>query len=532
MGRQILTRGETVLADEMVVNSIDIETGLGGRKASHPVRDSTTHRVPWLAKTALVWSTAVSQMQHRPIAAAMISSSSTIFVNVNILDGSAAAPFPGAVLVKGNRIEAVIPEGERIRSGGIRGGSDAERSRGGTILTNGKGKHIGSGATLADGNGERIAPDAVVIDGKGATLMPGLIEPHAHLSFSNMSSSVQLGEIAPEEHTLITAKHARVMLDHGFTACVSAASAKPRLDIAVRDWINAGEIPGPRLLAASPEMTVTGGLGDPSFLHLRRENFGWVCNGADEFRASARLMCREGVDTLKINISGDDAVPGAKAADTVMNDSEVEAVCEVARGRGKRVAAHVRSAESVKMALRHGVDILYHATLVDDDACALLEAQRERVFVAPTLGNLYCTLYEASPWGLTTELATARGAKRELTLGIDNMKELKRRGVRILPGGDYGFAWAPIGANARDIEHFVNLLGFSATEAIQAATRLGGEIMMMGAELGRIEAGYLADLLLVDGDPLQDVSILQRADKLLAIMKDGCFYKAPLRSGQ
>jgi imidazolonepropionase-like amidohydrolase len=422
----------------------------------------------------------------------MTSSASTLFINVNILDGSGAAPFPGAVLVKGNRIEAVIPQRESTGS-----------------------------------EGERIATDAVVIDGKGATLMPGLIEPHAHLSFSNMSSSVQLGEIAPEEHTLITAKHARVMLDHGFTACVSAASAKPRLDIAVRDWINAGEIPGPRLLAASPEMTVTGGLGDPSFLHLRRENFGWVCNGADEFRASARLMCREGVDTLKINISGDDAVPAAKATDTVMNDSEVEAVCEVARGRGKRVAAHVRSAESVKMALRHGVEILYHATLVDDDACAMLEEHRERVFVAPTLGNLYSTLYEASPWGLTTELATARGAKRELTLGIDNMKALRRRGVRILPGGDYGFAWAPIGANARDIEHFVNLLGLSATEAIQAATQLGGEIMMMGAELGRIEAGYLADLLLVDGDPVQDVSILQRTDKLLAIMKDGRFHKSP-----
>jgi imidazolonepropionase-like amidohydrolase len=99
--------------------------------------------------------------------------------------------------------------------------------------------------------------------------------------------------------------------------------------------------------------------------------------------------------------------------------------------------------------------------------------------------------------------------------------------VRILPGGDYGFAWNPIGTNARDIEHFVNLLGFSPMDAILSATRLGGEIMMMGNELGQVKPGFLADLLLVDGNPLASVAILQDASRLLAIMKDGAFHKAP-----
>jgi imidazolonepropionase-like amidohydrolase len=93
--------------------------------------------------------------------------------------------------------------------------------------------------------------------------------------------------------------------------------------------------------------------------------------------------------------------------------------------------------------------------------------------------------------------------------------------VRLLPGGDYGFAWNPIGANARDIEHFVELLGFTPMEAILAATRLGGEIMMRGDELGQVRPGYLADLLLVDGDPLQDVSILQQRERLRMVMKGG-----------
>ena len=413
--------------------------------------------------------------------------SSILFENVNVLTCSGEAPFLGEVLIEDNRIVAVERHSERI-------------SR----------------------------PAEQRIDGAGLTLMPGLIEPHAHLSFTNVSNSVHLGEIPPEDHAFLTAQNARVMLDHGFTSCVSAASAKPRLDVVVRNFINSGAIPGPRLLAASPELTVTGGLGDARLAHLYRENFGLICDGADEFRRTARWMCREGVDTLKINISGDDAIPGAKALDTVMTDAEVEAVCDVARQLNKRVAAHTRSADSVKMALRHGVDILYHATLVDDEACAQLEAQRARIFVAPTLGNLYSALNEASPWGLTREIAEARGARFELERGIENMQALQRRGVRILPGGDYGFAWCPIGSNARDIEHFVVLLQFSPLQAIEAATRLGGEIMLMGHELGQIRVGYLADLLLVDGDPLADVKLLQDTEKLLAIMKNGQFHKAPI----
>jgi imidazolonepropionase-like amidohydrolase len=195
---------------------------------------------------------------------------------------------------------------------------------------------------------------------------------------------------------------------------------------------------------------------------------------------------------------------------------------------GKRVAAHARSAHSVKLCLKHGVQVIYHATLVDDEACAALQAARDWCFVAPTLGINYTTLNEASKWGITTEMAETMGVRRELEAGIVNMKHLKARGVRILPGGDYGFAWNPIGTNARDIEHFVNLLGFSPMDAVVSATRLGGEIMMMGGELGQVKPGFLADLLLVDGNPLVDVAILQDASRLLAIMKDGAFHKAPV----
>ncbi|MEE8289847.1 MAG: amidohydrolase family protein [Candidatus Tectomicrobia bacterium] len=411
-----------------------------------------------------------------------------LFINVRVLDGTGSATYPGEVLIEGNRIKAIAKAGTGLPR-----------------------------------------DHAEVIDGGGATLMPGLVEAHAHPSFGDTPNLTSLGEIPPEEHTLLTARNAKKLLDQGFTSINSAAAAKPRLDIVIRNAINNGDIPGPRMLAASPEMTVTGGLGDVRLMHMQdRLSFALVADGAAEFRQISRLMIREGVDTLKINPSGDEFVPVARAEHTVMSDDEVAAVCEVARSRGKRVAAHARSAEAVKMSLRHGVEIIYHATFADDEARDMLEAQKDKVFVAPTIGITYATLNDASAWGITSEMATQWGMKREMEFGIESMKDLKKRGVRVLPGGDYGFAWNPIGTNARDLEHFVSLFDYTPMEALVAATKLGGEIMMMGHELGLIKEGYLADLLLVDGDPSRDVKILQDAENLLAIMKDGTFHKTPV----
>jgi imidazolonepropionase-like amidohydrolase len=410
----------------------------------------------------------------------------TLFRNVRVLDCTGKMPFEGSVLVKGNLIAAVVPAAQAL-----------------------------------------TVPDAMVVDGQGATLMPGLIEAHSHLTFTDVAQSVDLGFIPPEEHMLKTAANARRMLDAGFTSCFSAAAAKPRLDVVLRNAIDNGDLPGPRTLAASPEMTVSAGLGDVRLYHMYRENFAVVCNGPEEFRRYSREMVREGVDTLKINVSGDAGTPASPADTTVMNEAEVAAVCEVAQAHGKRVAAHARSAESVKMCLRHGVDVIYHATLLDDEARDQLESRRDRVFVAPVLGNLYSTLNEAAPWGITRAIAEERGIAQELDAGIENMKALHRRGVRVLIGGDYGFAWNPIGTDARDIAHFVDMLGFAPMDAILSATRLGGEIRGMGDCIGQIRTGYLADLILVDGNPLANVALLQQREKMRAIMKNGEFWKAP-----
>lgn len=409
----------------------------------------------------------------------------TLFTNVQVIDGSGAKPFAGQVLVENNRIKKIAKPGKSIKAAG-----------------------------------------AAIIDGGGATLMPGLIEAHAHISFCNTPDLESLGDLPPEEHTLQSMKFAKVMLDQGFTSLFSAAAAKARLDIVIRNAINAGEIPGPRMRAASPELTPTSGLGDVRRRHIHRETFAITCDGADEFRKTAREMVREGVDTLKINPAGDEFIPFARAHETIMNEDEVAAVCEVGRSRGKNVAAHARSAESVKMCLRQGANVLYHCTLSDEEALDMLEAQKERIFVAPTIGMAHITGQgEGKDYGIGYDHPVALYFRREGERGIENMKKLKKRGVRVLPGGDYGFAWNPIGTNARDMEHFVKLLDYTPLEAIHAATKLGGELMAM--DVGQVREGYLADLILVDGNPAKNIAILQDASKLLAIMKDGQFHKGP-----
>lgn len=407
-----------------------------------------------------------------------------LFRNVAVLDGSGAAPFAGEVLVEGQRIVAVAIADDKLASNGAR-----------------------------------------VFDGCGATLMPGLVEAHAHLSFTDMSLGTMLGATPPEEHTLKTAGYARLLLEQGFTSCISAASAKPRLDVAVRNAIDAGDIPGPRLLAASPELTVTSGLGDARQMHIHQDSFAVVCDGAEEFRRYARLMCREGVDTLKINPSGDTFLPRARSAQTVMSEQEVAAVCDVARAHDRRVAAHARNGESVQLCLRHGVQIIYHVNWSSEAANEALEEHKDDAFVAPTLGWMVGMLEHGAEFGRLSDPRERAMLEDELASTVSVMRDLKRRGVRVVPGGDYGFAWNPNGTNARDLEHFVTLLGFSPMDAIVSATKLGGEMMLRGHELGQIKPGYLADLLLVDGDPLHDIRILQDRQHFKAIMKDGVLFK-------
>lgn len=409
-----------------------------------------------------------------------------LFKNVNIFDGTGKKSFAGEVLVQGNMINKV-----------------------------------------AKGKGQIEAEDADVIDGAGATLMPGLVEPHSHVTYTNCTMLWNIGELPPEEHMVLALEHAKVMLDQGFTSLFSAAgTSKIRIEPVLRDTINAGKFPGPRIRAASPEINSTGGLGDERLLHLHRELVGILADGTTEMLRVARLCAREGCDTLKINISGDQFQRNCGNEALAYSDDEIAACVWVAKERGLNVATHARGDRAVRAALKHGIPIIYHADFATEETIDMLEAKKKDVFMAPAAGIIYSTAYEAKDWGFDEATVEKWGLKRTLENTIKTYGEIRKRGIRAMPGGDYGFAWAPIGVNARDLEHFVNLFGYSPLETLKAATQWGGELMNMN--VGQVKPGYLADLLLVDGDVTQDVTLLQDKENLIMIMKDGEYHKAPV----
>jgi imidazolonepropionase-like amidohydrolase len=239
------------------------------------------------------------------------------------------------------------------------------------------------------------------------------------------------------------------------------------------------------------------------------------------------MFLKYGVDSIKLNLSGDNFTPQSPAETTWMMDEEVEAAMREVRIRGKRGVAHARSSDSVKQALRHGIDLIYHASFIDDEALDMLEAAKDRVFVAPGIAILYAMLHEASEFGISHDMAVGMGYEIEWEAAIQSLSKMHKRGIRVLPGGDYGFAFTPHCQNARDLEFFVKYLGFTPMEAIRSTTLYGGQIMMRPDELGVVKDGYLADLLLVDGDPLANLSILRDPKRILAVMKDGVFAKQP-----
>lgn len=411
--------------------------------------------------------------------------SAVLFTNVRIFDGSGRAPFAGEVLVRDNRIASV---------------------------------------TAAGGSPPPQTPDdASVVDGNGATLMPGLTEAHAHLSWpSSVERFVPGMSLPPEDLLLTTARNARILLDHGFTSAYSGGALGKTIEVSLKAHIDSGGMPGPRLVPSSIERQppTDGQL-------LEADDAADHGTGPQAIRAFVKSCAQIGAKSVKFLLSGESALKPGASMQLLYTPEEVQAAAEQARESDVWLTGHAHAADAVKLGVRNGFRILYHCTYADREAIDLLTAQRDRMFVAPSIGIVQATLDATPPPHFDMS-----GMKADAAIVLEHQQrlapELKRRGVRLLPGGDYGFPFNPNGRNARDLELFVRHLDFTPTEALVAATQWGGELMGMGNELGQIRAGYLADLLLVKGDPTANVAILQDRNNLVAIMKDGKFHKPPV----
>jgi imidazolonepropionase-like amidohydrolase len=406
--------------------------------------------------------------------------------DARVFDASGADPFRGDVLIEGDRITRVSRAAGKIAAEGCQ-----------------------------------------VIEAKGMFLMPGMTEGHAHLSFDNVTSTEDLIKPPPEEHTLLTARVAERLLDQGFTSAWGASEAKLRLGVAIRNEINAGRLKGPRVRAGSLEISVTGAMGDESKLHDPRPGGpSIIVDGPEEMRKAVRLCCREGCDNIKLDVSGDPFYPGTPAHTTPMSYEEIKMAVDTAHDYGRRVNAHVRSIGGAQACLRAGVDVLFHCEYTDEKTLDMFEEAKDRIFVVPTVSLFHTILYEAEPY-IPGSVAIAMGLDRLLEASAETHSALRKRGIRHAIGGDYGFAWSHNGTNARDIGFFVKYFGYTPAEALVCATATGGALMTMGTDekLGLLKEGYLADMILVDGDPIADPSVVVDAKNLKVIMKGGVLHK-------
>jgi imidazolonepropionase-like amidohydrolase len=361
----------------------------------------------------------------------------------------------------------------------------------------------------------------LLYDCSGSTLMPGMVEAHAHITWPSSTERRVAGFKLPVEETMLhSARNARVLLEAGFTSAYSAGALGDRIEVVLRDEIAGGWLPGPRLSASTIERSAGaegGYVGAEGDERLR---------GPEALRGFIEHCAKLGVDSVKLLLSGEDALLAGSSQHVLYTDAEVAAAVETANRLGVRLAAHTQAAESIKMALRNGIRVLYHCSWADDEALDMLEELRSEVFVAPAIGVIVAAI--EAPLNPHFDMSVMKaGAPPVIEATRQLIPELVRRGVRVLPGGDYGFAFNPNGRNARDLQHFVDLFGFTPSEALRAATMFGGQLMGRGDELGLVRPGYLADLLLVKGDPTLDVSILQDTSNLQMIMQGGRVHKAP-----
>ncbi|KUL81500.1 hypothetical protein ZTR_09986 [Talaromyces verruculosus] len=408
--------------------------------------------------------------------------SKILILDVKILDATGREPYRGDVLIVGERFEKV--------------------------------------GVVEDKDELQKDSSVRVFHGRGRTLIPGLGDAHTHLSW-NGGDLDRLGDLALEEHTLLTARSAQCYADSGYTMCFGAASAKKRLDVVIRDAINAGDIPGPRCLANGQEIARHGG-----------ELVGGItayADTAEEMREKIREHASLGVDQIKLSMSGESIIEIRDAQDCYFSPEETAACVDEAHKLGLRLCAHARARDSVKQCVDHGVEVIYHASYIDEPTMNELERKRTKHVIVPAINWLVATLEDAQAFGYATEQAEKAGYRDELNTAILAMREMHRRGIVVLPGGDYGFAWTPHGTYARDLAHFTKLFGFTAHEAIIASSYGVAKLFMRSHEMGQIKPGNYADCTIVDGDPLQNIEILQDHSKLNVILINGRVHKAGRR---
>ncbi len=417
-------------------------------------------------------------MAHVPHPFASPARTRLTVIRANIFTATGDKPFYGAVLLAGDRIAAV-----------------------------------GAADEIGHPDGARL------IDAPGRTLIPGLIDAHVHLAYSGAATKAAFrnehAELSYPAIALRAAGYARATLDHGITA-VRDMHAPGGVVIDLRDAIEAGQVDGPRIKACGRGLTVTGGhMDQPGWgdqTHF--EGLTQPCDGPDGFRHGVRQEVKRGADFIKLNTCGPAyGGPGAWCRLEMAAD-EIEAACDEAHRWGLHVASHTTGEVPLAETIRRGVDCVEHAHFTDDAVIALM-AERGTVLVPTLLVNERNFELDPAAQGVPPRhwrwLEASRDAKWE------TLERAKEAGIRIACGTDAGFQVAHGSMFWRELAYLVKG-GLTPAEAVTAATATNADLL--GIEAGRLVVGRLADLVLVDGDPFADISILGDPGRL-TVFKGG-----------
>jgi imidazolonepropionase-like amidohydrolase len=377
-------------------------------------------------------------------------------------------------------------------------------------------KSVASAADL------KIPAGANVIDLSQATVLPGLIDCHTHLGArADRYNEIYNFKDTPFSHAFAAVVNARKTLEAGFTS-VRDVGSDPFLAVDLRNSINEGLIPGPRVVASGPAISITGGHGDLNnfspqtrVMMFPEERDFALADSEDQIRHVIRAQEKYGVDVIKILATGGVLSKGDSPAAPQFTLGELKVAAETAHMGGRKIAAHAHGTEGIKNAIIAGIDSIEHASLIDDEGIRL--AKEHGTYLVMDIYNDDYILNEAPKYGLPTE-----NLDKERTVGRlqrENFRKAVQAGVKMAFGTDAGVY--PHGDNARQFFYMVKF-GMTPAQAIRAATSSAADLIGRAKNVGTLEAGKYADIIAVNADPLADVRALEHVD---FVMKGGVVYK-------
>jgi imidazolonepropionase-like amidohydrolase len=394
--------------------------------------------------------------------------------------------------------------------------------RNGNVII-GNGEIVERGAVAINGNmitfvgaTKKIRPSKKdkVFDISRKTILPGLIDAHVHLCLDGSPDPMtSLLRDSTPQLTLKAADQARRTLDAGVTT-VRDMGGRDYVDFAIRDGIESGLLQGPRMICSGRVVCMTGGHG---------WQFGREADGADEIREAVREQLKAGANFVKLIATGGVMTKGVDPGATQFTLEELSAGVEEARKAGRRTATHAQGTEGIKNSLRAGVNSIEHGFFLDDEAIDLMLEMN--AYLVPTLNAPYQIIKGGVKKGVPRY--AVEKSKSVMKSHFQSVRRAYKVKIPIAMGTDAGTPFNCHGENLKEMELLVKA-GMTPMEAVVATTKIASEVLGLEKKIGTLEKGKLADLIVVDGNPLKDIRLLQDKDKIQVIMKEGCFHKCEM----